>query len=462
MRFGPFEVDAQSSELRREGVAVPLPPQPFRLLLALVARPHELVTREELRQAVWDDGTNVDFDRGLNFCVLQLRQALGDDAKNPRYIETLPKRGYRFIGEVSDCGSAAAALEPARAAALLPQSRWVLAGAVALLIAIAATWSRPAAAPQPARSAAAREAYLRGRALAQKRDTASLLQSAEALRAAVRAEPDFVPAHVALAESLHQLAMRDRIAPIDAAKEIRASSAAALRVAPDYAPSHATAAMLAFWYDWTWDAAEASYRRAIALDARSAPALHDHGWLLITRGAWDEGIAEIRRAQELEPTSPRANTHVAWAYIYTRQFARAIAEAHRALALEPEFREAYVCLEQAHLLSGDYRGALAARQKVLGTTENVGDAKEFWTRELHRQAMEREASPDARRDPYSVAAMLAMAGEKGRAVEWLTKAKAQRSTSFPLAGVDPKLESLHGDARYEALVRGAGLTPRGR
>jgi DNA-binding winged helix-turn-helix (wHTH) protein len=97
IRFGPFTLDAQSGELRRDGELVPLAPQPFRLLLALASRPGELVTREELRQQVWDDGTFVDFERGLNFCVLQARTALGDDAKQPAYIETLPKRGYRFV-----------------------------------------------------------------------------------------------------------------------------------------------------------------------------------------------------------------------------------------------------------------------------------------------------------------------------------------------------------------------------
>ncbi|HEY0139704.1 MAG TPA: winged helix-turn-helix domain-containing protein [Thermoanaerobaculia bacterium] len=486
MRFGPFEVDAQSGELRREGVVVPLPPQPFRLLVALLARPNELVTREELRQKIWDDGTNVDFDRGLNFCVLQLRNALGDDAKNPTYIETLPKRGYRFIGSLVAEPVAEAVQEIAAEPRRRNITPYAIAASVIVAIVILVAWQQrasdqPVTSPRPATKAAAREAYLRGRTLAQEGSTPALFESVKALRTAIHEEPELVLAHVALAESLHQLAMRDRIPPVEVAKEIRRSVTTALRVAPDYAPSHATAAMLAFWYDWKWEAAEASYRRAIAIDASNAGALHDHGWLLITQGAWDEGIAEIRRAQELEPTSPRANAHVAWAYIYTRQFARAIVEANRALALEPDFREAYVCLEQAYLLSGDYRGALAARQKVIagssgssvprggrGTAEELRgtrgteEPREYWTRELRRQAIERETSADAERDPYTVAAMLAMAGENVRAIDWLAKAKAQRSTSFPLAGVDPKLESLHGDARYEALLREAGLTPRGR
>src|SRR6185436_20618208 len=97
IRFGPFVLDPGTGELRRDGDLIPLAPQPFRLLHALASRPGQLLTREELRQQVWDEGTFVDFERGLNFCVLQVRTAIGDDAKRPLYIETLPKRGYRFV-----------------------------------------------------------------------------------------------------------------------------------------------------------------------------------------------------------------------------------------------------------------------------------------------------------------------------------------------------------------------------
>ena len=101
LRFGPFELDARSGELRRDGSVVPVARQPFKLLAALVARPGEVVTRDELRRSIWGDETFVDFERGLNFCVLQARAALGDDARNPVYIETLPKRGYRFVAPVN-------------------------------------------------------------------------------------------------------------------------------------------------------------------------------------------------------------------------------------------------------------------------------------------------------------------------------------------------------------------------
>jgi DNA-binding winged helix-turn-helix (wHTH) protein len=98
IRFGVFELDAQSGELRRHGLKVRLPDQSFQILRLLLDRPGEVVTREELRQRLWSSDTSVDFDAGLNSAMRKLREALDDSAENPRFVETLPRRGYRFIG----------------------------------------------------------------------------------------------------------------------------------------------------------------------------------------------------------------------------------------------------------------------------------------------------------------------------------------------------------------------------
>ncbi|HWW60877.1 MAG TPA: winged helix-turn-helix domain-containing protein [Thermoanaerobaculia bacterium] len=549
IRFGPYALDPHTGELRRGGEVVPLAPQPFRLLLTLASRPGELVTREELRQRVWGDETFVDFERGLNFCVLQARTALGDDAKNPAYIETLPKRGYRFVGTIENAASEKA--RPGRRRATL------LVAAAALVVIVVAAWQQRSPGPAPQRTAiavlpfdnlsgandshfadgmteelithlgrlqpqqlsviartsitryrgttksvrdigrelgaryivegsvrregervrvtaqlidardqthlwaesfdrsgagalaiqedvaarivralrfelldesklattspAAHEAYLRGRQLWHLRDTASVEASVRELREAVRFDPKYVLAHVALAESVHTLAMRDRIPPAQAAAEIRAASDAALRLAPSLAQSHGITAMLHFWYDWDWDAAEESYRRAIELNPGEPGALHDHGWLLITRGRFDEGIAEIRRAQELDPVSPRANMHVAWAYIYTRRYADAEREAKRALQLSPGLEEAYACLN-------------VAKGNPPPINAKAGDA-------------------------YMLAAQYALSGDREDALKSLAIAKQRRDLSFPLAGIDPKLIALHGDPRFTTLLASVGLKP---
>src|SRR4051812_22414993 len=101
VRFGVFEFSAYSGELTRDGRPVRLQPQPARVLAHLIAHAGELITRDELRQTIWSDGTFVDFERGLNFCIAQIRSALGDAAESPRFIETVPRRGYRFIAPVT-------------------------------------------------------------------------------------------------------------------------------------------------------------------------------------------------------------------------------------------------------------------------------------------------------------------------------------------------------------------------
>ncbi len=100
IRFGAFEADTRTGELRKHGLRVKLQDQPFQVLSRLLARPGELVTREELRLRLWPADTFVDFEHGLNKAINKLREALGDDSETPRYIETLPRRGYRFIAPV--------------------------------------------------------------------------------------------------------------------------------------------------------------------------------------------------------------------------------------------------------------------------------------------------------------------------------------------------------------------------
>src|SRR5215472_11427088 len=99
-RFADFVVDVSARELHKNGTRVRLQEQPFQVLALLVQRPGELVTREELRQHVWPADTFVDFDNSLNAAIAKIREALGDSPENPRFIETLPRRGYRFIAPV--------------------------------------------------------------------------------------------------------------------------------------------------------------------------------------------------------------------------------------------------------------------------------------------------------------------------------------------------------------------------
>jgi len=156
IRFATFEVDAGSRELFKQDRRVKLQEQPFELLLALLERPSEVLTREELKQRIWPDDTVVDFDRGLNRAINRVRDALGDSAENPRFVETLPRRGYRFIAPVQELDLTGAtpatndhtegvAREPPAGAAFRMRTftgeRTLLAAAAAIALAAALVWN---------------------------------------------------------------------------------------------------------------------------------------------------------------------------------------------------------------------------------------------------------------------------------------------------------------------------------
>jgi len=100
LRFGVFELDIESEQLLKNGLAIKLKPQPFKLLKLLVNEAGRVVTREEIRAALWSGDTFVDFDQGVNFAIKQVREALDDDSERSLYIQTVPKRGYRFVAPV--------------------------------------------------------------------------------------------------------------------------------------------------------------------------------------------------------------------------------------------------------------------------------------------------------------------------------------------------------------------------
>jgi TolB-like protein/DNA-binding winged helix-turn-helix (wHTH) protein/Tfp pilus assembly protein PilF len=148
LRFGNFEIDLRSGEVRRDGKRVRLQEQPFQVLRVLVERQGEIVTRDELKQILWPADTFVDFDDGLNTAVKKIRDVLGDSSERPRYIETIPRRGYRFLGKVEDVQASGITAPDLHAKAipgeekaladipsgrLTPSSRRVLAGGVATL-----------------------------------------------------------------------------------------------------------------------------------------------------------------------------------------------------------------------------------------------------------------------------------------------------------------------------------------
>jgi cholera toxin transcriptional activator len=116
-RFAAFEADAATGELRRQGMRIKLSAQPFQVLLMLLDRPGELLSREDISRELWPEGTFVDYEHGVNSAVNRIREALGDTASSPRFVETLARRGYRFVAPVERIGAVETSAEPASIAA---------------------------------------------------------------------------------------------------------------------------------------------------------------------------------------------------------------------------------------------------------------------------------------------------------------------------------------------------------
>lgn len=149
VHFGPFGLDVHAAELRKNGIKIRLHDQPFRILLMMLNRPGEVVLREEIRGALWPDNTVVEFDHSINAAIQRLRDALGDSAERPRYVETVARRGYRFIAELAadpndqrlappqtEKGAAAAAKAKIRYWASRIQFSWIIAGVSVIVAAV--------------------------------------------------------------------------------------------------------------------------------------------------------------------------------------------------------------------------------------------------------------------------------------------------------------------------------------
>ena len=140
VRFDHFEFDPQSGQLLRDGQPLRVQPQPLRVLQVLLEHAGQTVSRDALRERIWGDGTYVEFDEGLNYCIRQIRVALGDNAAKPAYVETLPKQGYRFLAAVVHANGNGAGLAPTVSASLhkTRRGRWMLVAAACIIAVVAA------------------------------------------------------------------------------------------------------------------------------------------------------------------------------------------------------------------------------------------------------------------------------------------------------------------------------------
>jgi len=360
-RFGAFELDVESGELRKNGLRVRLAGQPLEILRALIARPGDVVTRDELRNRLWPADTFVDFDVSLSSAVRKLREALEDSAERPQFVETIPRRGYRFIAPVSmdqpvELAAPVAESVPVQvqvpAPPRAPRRSWPLvAGLVTLAIVAAVFWrvgltsGRTAATAKtvsgrgdvPANVApAAYDAYLKGVELAGRQTYEGFKGAAGYFEESVARQPDFAAAWARLAQARMQFVYAGPIAPRAAVPAAEAAARKALALDDRQALAHRMLGQILHNYYWRWEEGDRELRRARELEGESAEAHAQSSAELIRHGRLRDGVAEAERAKALDPRSLAAALALAGAYRDAEEYEQSLVEIDRALAIDPQ------------------------------------------------------------------------------------------------------------------------------
>jgi len=429
-RFDAFVLDARSGELTKDGRRVRVAWQSIALLRLLIERPGELVTRDEVRRVLWPDGTHVDYDHGLNNAVARLRRALGDAADAPRFIETLPRAGYRFIGAVTPDGVAVNEAPPQPR----PDSRrapWLAAAAMIFVI---------------------------GLSIGMTLSWRIVPRSAAAAEAGDQAERSLAYTRLVLAGDL----AADVAGP--AATE---ASTRALALDPRLANAHLAAGYAAMWSQWDWDAAARFFRTARELDPGSAGAHQAHALWLSAHARHDEALAAIDLAADLDRSSFAIARDAARLAFVSGDAELAVTRLRRLLMRRPDDAGAHDLLSQALASMGRNREAaphLARFLVLIGVDERYAtdDARRLadgGMSGLHRWYMSRPSTkPEDRYGiPFKLALSHALIGNADAALDWLQRAQRQRDSRLLFLNVDPRFAPLRGDPRFQALIEQVGL-----
>jgi serine/threonine protein kinase/TolB-like protein len=315
----------------------------------------------------------------------------------------------------------------------------------------------------------AHEWYLKGRFLWERRTPEALKKSIEYFQQALEKDPGYATAYAGLADSYDVLASNGILLPKEVYPRARAAALKALELDNTLADPHAALGMVIYDYDWDYPAAEREFQRALELNPHCANAHHWYGFLLLTMGRLDEAMAAIKRARQLDPLAPRINANVGLFLYLTRHYDEAIEEISKAMELDPDHARTYDYLEWAYLQKGMYREAVQAAQKVASLrgespewVSGLGRAYERGgIRAAKRLELERSEAPSSRGYPRGedFARLYAFLGEKERAFEWLEKGSREHTLLPVYLRLDPQLDVLRSDPRFQDLLRRMNFPP---
>ena len=436
VRFGAFEIDRDAGQLTRSGRRVHLAPQALRLLLLLIDKQGALVAREEIRAALWSDDTFVDVDSAVNACISQIRTVLGDKPTAPRFVETIPRRGYRFVAPLNavqpadtEIGSApehprVEEVRPARGSPF-----WLRVGLAAGLMLVVASLvglamrSGPSPTVAPAyaktRSLQAIQRLERGRSGLADASPTELQHRVRYFESALELEPDFAEAYAGIADAKLILASYRTETPQNAYTAAKAAATKALALNESLADAHATYAAAVLFYEWDWSSAREHLSRAAALGG--TPRVHHwYARALTAAGRHRDALMHAEKAVQMDPTSPSALTYHGVAAFYAGHGVKAEQLCRRALEMMPEFTPARICLDA-----------------VADPIRSAGPA-----------------TPDVY---LARAVSLTSQGEPVKALDWLQSAANAHTDALVFAAVHPGLAPLRQEVRFTSVLIRVGL-----
>jgi DNA-binding winged helix-turn-helix (wHTH) protein/tetratricopeptide (TPR) repeat protein len=489
--FGVFEADLRSGELRRNGARVKIQDLPFRALRLLLSHPGQIFSREEFRQTLWPEGVYVDFDHGISSAINRLRDALGDSAAQPVFIQTVGRRGYRWIAashaSEPPLPPASKTIAEMAAAPHVGSQRWGLVSVLPVLVVLFAALifrtgnqNQTTAAPHPTNSPApdshpanaeAGDFYLQGRFYWNQRSAESLNKAVDLFTQAIVRDPNYAPAYVGLADCYNLLREYSIMPASEAYPRALAAAKKAVELDGQSSEAHASLAFVSFYGMWDAAMADREFHRALALNPGNAIAHHWYATYLMSLNHNPESLVEIERAQGLDPDSKSVLADKGLLLFYAGRQQEAITLLTQMEKKEPSFISPHRYLKYVYFETADYPHYLMeARQEAVLMHDNPtlviehAAEKGFATLgprgllEAQRQ-QQKKLYDRGQFSPYALAATYSLLGSKQEALQYLETAYDQHADGVPQIESDPAFRNLHNEPAFRQLLARLGLPP---
>jgi serine/threonine protein kinase/Tfp pilus assembly protein PilF len=325
-----------------------------------------------------------------------------------------------------------------------------------------------ALAAEPTRNLEAYDLYLKGRFAWNQRTGAALKEAVRYLEQAIALDSSFARAWAALSDAYILVVPYAGLSPKEMWPKAKAAATRALRLDSTSAEAHTSLAYGTMLYEWAWNAAEASFRRAIMANPNYATAHHWYADFLAGRGRLDESLREMRRAHELDPLSRIIGVELGWVYYLMHRTKEAEEQVRHTLALDRNYAHGYMILGLIQLQAGDPRAAIASLEQATelgdhyphtsGALASAYAAAGNRAAALNELANIRKQSANKYVPPFTFAVIHGGLGEKARGLEWLERGIAERDIFLPENFFDPLLDPLRGGPRFAEIERRMGLT----